>query len=121
MLNVEHDMEITDDLIAELLDCPKELCAAAYRSHWIATGHPEGRIACGNGSRFTTCTYHEDGQEFAEWSAIGAAKIGHGARIGPLRREPWQLLELAVEDAVARPWHIHWGPRGTEALRHHHW
>jgi hypothetical protein len=120
IVNVEHDMEVTDEHVAELIDCPAAACSFAYHVHWASTSLRDDVIAAGNGAR--DADRHPDpgflqgGEEWAEWSAIGLVKITPEARIGPLRREPWQRLELAVHDAVKRPWCLHWPP-----VNHHHW
>lgn len=117
---VEHDIEVTDEHIAELLACPHPLDSFAYRCHWISTGIDGGVIAAGAGERDfyrqPDAYYLQGGEEWANWSAIGLVKIAPEARIAPLRREPWSQLELAVEAAVRRPWHMHWPP-----VTHHHW
>ena len=115
IVNVEHDMEVTDEHVETLLACPHSLCSWAYESHWISTGLPRDVISAGtfgpNGRQ-----YLDGGEEWAEWSAIGLVKIARDARIGPLTEAPWNRLELSVETAVARPWHMHWPP-----VPHHHW
>lgn len=122
LVNVEHDVEATDEHIAALLDCPNPLCSWAYRCNWISTGLEGGVIAAGMGARvadsFTppNAYYLQGGEEWAAWSAIGLVKISPEARTGPLRREPWSRLELAVHDAVAGPWCVHW-----PEVPHWHW
>lgn len=121
IVNLEHDLEVSDAHIAALLDCPYGACAWAYRCHWASSGIPGGVIAAGRGERRHGGTgdprYLQGGEHWAAWAAIGLVKIVPAARIAPLRREPWQNLELAVHDATERPWHIHWTPE----LKHHHW
>lgn len=120
VVNLEHDIEVTDDHVAALIGCPYPLCSWAYDVHWASTSLRDDVIAAGNGAR--DADRHPDpgflqgGEEWAEWSAIGLVKITPDARVAPLRREPWQRLELAVHDAVTRPWHMHWPP-----VPHHHW
>lgn len=119
IVNVEHDVAVTDEHIAALIDCPHPLCAWAYRTHWITNGVGD-LIAAGTGRRDPATNpdpgYLTGGEEWAAWSAIGLCKIAPEARVGPLRPEPWMRLELAVHDAVKRPWHLHWPP-----VAHHHW
>lgn len=123
LINVEHDMEAGDEHVHALVDCPRPLCSWAYRCNWISTGLKGGVIAAGNGARIADhrhppeAYYLQGGEEWAKWSAIGLVKITPEARVGPLRREPWQRLELAVHDAVKRPWCMHWDP----PLNHWHW
>jgi hypothetical protein len=121
---VEHDIEVTDEHVRELLDCPHALCSWAYRANWISSGFAGGVIAAGTGARDSEYNpdpgYLQGGEEWAAWSAIGLVKVTAEARVGPLRAEPWQRLELAVHDAVnqpvRRPWHMHWPP-----VNHWHW
>lgn len=120
IVNVEHDIELYDEQVSELLACSHGLCTYAYACHWSSTHQPRDIFACGNGSRLTQCTYHQGGEEWAEWSAIGLIKITPEARVAPLRQEPWPVVELAIEDAVKRPWHVHWGESGR-GVEHHHW
>jgi hypothetical protein len=118
--NAEHDMEFGDEHIATLLDCPYPLCSWAYHGHWISTHLPGPVVAAGAGARDVAshpdAYYLQGGEECAAWSAIGLVKVTPRARTGPLRREPWNTLELAVNDAVRGPWHMHWPP-----VIHHHW
>lgn len=100
---VEHDLEVTDEHVRSLLVCRYHLCTIAYRLHWRSTGFPRSIFA-----------HYEHGQpiargvEWADWSGIGLCKIGRDARVGELRQEPWPRVELAVNDAVRGPWHVHW-------------
>lgn len=116
IVNIEHDIEATDDHIAELLDCPHDPCSYVYACHWQTTHTPHDVNAAGNGNSETQRTYCQGGEEWAEWSAIGAVKITPAARIGPLAKAHWSRVELSIENAVSRPWHLHWG-----TLNHHHW
>ena len=112
LVNVEHDIEVTDEHVAALLACPEPLCSWAYECHWASTGLDHDVIAAGNGRRDPRSNPDPDclvgGEEWAAWSAIGLVKLTADVRVGPLRREPWQRLELAVHDAVRGPWHMHW-------------
>jgi hypothetical protein len=120
LVGVEHDMDASDKHIAALLACPEPLCSWAYCVHWASTGLPYDVIAAGMGARDPETNpdpeHLQGGEEWAAWSAIGLCKIAPEARIAPLRREPWQRLELAVHDAVKRPWHMHGPP-----VDHWHW
>lgn len=126
IVGIEHDMEVSDAHVRELIDCPNSLCAWAYHCHFASTGLPRDVIAAGTGSRDSGLTsdpeYLTGGERWAAWSAIGVVKIAAQARLGPLRRESWQLLELSVHDAVHRPWHIHGNAvGGADLIHHHHW
>lgn len=124
IINVEHDMEVTDDHLQALLDCPHPLCSFAYTVHWITSGLQFDLIAAGSARTGLRSSLH-GGEEWAEWAAIGLVKITAEARIGPLRREPWWRVELAVEDAVQGPWHLHGNGSfpGDDSghIIHHHW
>ena len=112
IVNVEHDVEVTGEHIDALLACPHPLCSWAYESHWISTHQPRDVISARNPDGFIT-----EATEWAEQSAIGLVKITPGARIAPLVEAPWCSLEVSVENAVKRPWHMHFSP----PLPHHHW
>lgn len=117
IINIEHDLEVSDNHIATLLNCPHPLCSYAYQCHWASSHMDHDIYPHGKGTRYDyPVRYGTVDQEWADWSAIGCLKIEKVARIAELRREPWALLELAVEDAVARPIHLHW-----PEIRHHHW
>ena len=124
---VEHDIQVSDEHITELLACPHPLDSWAYRCHWISTGVAGGVIAAGTGERGTDWHpapgFLTGGEEWAAWSAIGLVKIAPEARIGRvLRRETWNRLELAVHDAVKRPWHMHGNAvGGAQLVPHFHW
>ena len=125
LVNIEHDMDVRERHLTELLACPHGACSWAYRCNWISTGIPGGAIAAGQGDwrdPVNPRVFVAGGEEWAEWSAIGLVKITPEARIGPLRREPWGTLELAVHDAVKRPWHLHGNAvGGARLVPHHHW
>lgn len=120
IVNVEHDIEATDGHVEALVACTRPLCAWAYRCHWRSTGLPHDVIAAGTGARDREQQpdpgYLQGGEEWAAWAAIGLVKITRPVRVGVLRAEPWQSLELAVHDAVTGPWHMHW-----PEVPHHHW
>lgn len=111
IVNIEHDVEVTDDQIADLLACPHPLCSWMYAAHWASTHLADDVIAARNGGKFI-----DEGTEWAEQSAIGFVKITPEARIAPLRKTVWQQLEVAIEEAVMPPWHMHGPP-----VPHHHW
>ncbi|GAC1530904.1 MAG: hypothetical protein NVS3B1_23600 [Marmoricola sp.] len=116
LLNVEHDMDVSDRHLQTLVDCPHDACSWAYHTHWASTGLSSDVIAARSAEwNDPAANYLQGGEEWAAWSAIGLVKITARARIAPLRREPWTRVELAVNDATARPWHMHWPP-----LTHHH-
>jgi hypothetical protein len=119
IVNVEHDIEVSDAHLDELVACPHGSCAWAYQCHWITTGHAEGIIAAGTGE----WAHHlQGGEEWADWSAIGLVKITPEARIEPLRCAKWQELEVRVHRAVARPWHVHGNAADKSGhATHHHW
>lgn len=113
IVNVEHDIEVIDAHLDELLACPHPLCSWAYECHFASTGRAEGIIAAGTGD----WAHHlQGGEEWADWSAIGLVKITARARTGPLAYRHWQQLERSVHNAVQRPWHVHW-----PLIPHHHW
>ena len=109
-VNLEHDLEVTDEQIAELLECPQPLCSWAYQMHWISTHLAADVYAHSNNGQLIA-----EGAEWADWSAIGLIKIAPEARIAPLRQVVWGQVEQAIAEAVSGPWHMHW-----PAITHHH-
>lgn len=112
IVNVEHDMEFSDDLVAELLSCPRELCAYPYEVR--PSGMPERVYSV---SYFGWGT--DDSIPFAIFSAIGFCKIAATAQVGTkLTKTTWMRVERVIHDAVItdqRLWHIHW-----PAIGHRH-
>ena len=113
LVNLEHDIDATDEHIAELLACPHPACTWAYECHWATTGQSDPQVAAGKGDFETHLT---GGEEWADWSAIGLVKLRPEARIAGLARTKWQLLEHSVHASVRGPWHVHW-----PLVAHHHW
>lgn len=111
LVNVEHDLEISDRELDEITECPHPLCSWSYAMHWVSTGAVADTWPHTAGGKFVT-----EGAEWAEWSAIGFVKIAPEARIAPLEKVLWRQVEDAIDKAVAKPWHLHW-----PAVPHHHW
>jgi hypothetical protein len=112
IINVEHDQEFSDDLVAELLSCPYDLCAYPYRV--TPFGWPGQTWGATYGSVWVS-----DGDPYAMFSSIGFCKITAPARAGTeLERLVWDKVEQSVHRAVARCkrlWHLHW-----PAIQHYH-
>lgn len=125
VVNVEHDMEFSDDLVDDLVNCPWPVCAFAYQvfptalQHWIYCATSEKS----NGK----LSWLNRGDEWAYWSSIGFCKIAPIARIKPLDRLFWQWLEHSVNRVVGNymnaggagyNWHIHWNE--GHGIKHNH-
>lgn len=105
---VEHDMECTDELITELLDCPRSLCTHAYLLYWVSTGQADPHYAHHVGGIWITA-----GGPDAEYSGIGFCKINPEARIPLVSLDPdhephWSHVDRAVNRAITCRWHVHW-------------
>ena len=117
IINVEHDHEVSDELIQGLLDCPHNFCSWAYwlgipsgGPHWA---HRTGKQPpCGG-------VWIETGDEWADFGGIGFCKITPEARVRPLRGPwdrkrqvwqdvDWQSVDIAVFAAVDERVHVHW-------------
>jgi hypothetical protein len=120
IVNVEHDMECSDELIQQLLDCPQPLCTHAYRMkgenapfcHRMGPLPPAGSIL----------DYWVKGpeDEWATYGGIGLCKITPEARVRDLEAREWPTLDIVVTKAVEGPevvpgsvkegrrWHVHW-------------
>lgn len=130
LVNVEHDMQFSDELIAELLDCPHPVCTHTYRvgpaayglqyAHdislvgWHPPIEPLSQYSA-RGSRWV-----EPGDEFADFSGIGFVKIDRAARCAPLREDSWRGVEISVNRAINARWHLHWGSGGV-GIKHYHY
>lgn len=112
LVNVEHDMEFSDELVAELLDCPHPRCSHAYQCDMSRTNRVWVHSYDGHGM---AGTWVREGEEWAAYSAIGFCKLTAEARSLPLGRAPWQGLERSVNDAAPGAWHIHW-----PGVQHYH-
>lgn len=111
IVNLEHDIEATDDHLEALFDCPHPLCWWAYRCHWVTTHRADDTYPALVESRRVT-----PADEWADWAPLGLLKITPQARTAPLARTPWVQLERSVNAAVAPPYHLHW-----PEVQHHHW
>jgi hypothetical protein len=131
VVNVEHDVERSERLIVELLDCEHPLCTRPYPSYKTvnpALPHDEtfGVIRHDHGAHppienitrwwSTGWKYIEDESvEWADWSVPGFVKIEARARTSPLERDCWNWIEHKVNASVSGRWHIHW-----PAISHDH-
>lgn len=115
LINVEQDMEFSDELVAELVDCEHPLCAYPYQVYPRSLGR---YIYCATTTQPDLDGHPRDprwvepGDEWAVWSSIGFAKIAPAARIRPLDKLFWQWLEHGVNRVVNKHaglrWHLHW-------------
>ena len=124
VINIEHDMERSDELVAGLLECPHPLCAYAYTVYPTALGR---YIYCATRDRITDAEFDAglrpgwiiEGEEWADWSSIGFCKIAPSAQLQPLDKMFWQWFEHTINrsatrttqvghQAVRNRWHIHW-------------
>jgi hypothetical protein len=103
---VEHDMQVDDDLIQQLLDCPEPFCSWSYwlglpsgGPHWA---HRTGlKPPCGG-------VWIETGDEWADFGGIGFCKIEPSARVRPLEETDWTGVDCAVSRATDCRVHVHW-------------
>lgn len=112
VVNVEHDVEISDDLIADLLDCPHPLCAHPYLVYAVSGIHdaPAYPFCVTNPGPWVT-----EGTEWAAWGAPGFMKVTPQGRYGPLPVRHWLGVEAAVNARLTCRWHLHW-----PAVEHYH-
>lgn len=121
LVNLEHDMQYSDTLARELLDCPHPCCTHAYRMHTGRYGdywaHSHDGL-CGMDGHWVT-----EGAEWAAYSAIGFCKIVPEVRTVPLERCQWRHVEHVVNSAIWRAtgavrdrWHVHW-----PGVEHYHY
>lgn len=110
IINIEHDMECSDDLISGLLTCPHPLCTYAYKLYWPSTHQavPHYAQAVGEKAHIGGGSWVSTGAEWADYTGIGFCKVEPAVRVRPLQREHWALLDMKVTAATGGRWHIHW-------------
>jgi hypothetical protein len=113
IVNVEHDMEVSDELIQALLDCPHPFCTHAYTLFPVSTGKRA------HYAQAASKPHIEDwiaaGVEWCAFTGIGFCKITPEARARRLGESTWQFVDLAVSAATDCPVHVHW-----PAVSHYH-
>ncbi len=115
VINVEHDVQVSDALIQSLIDCPEALCAQTYPLYAASGAH-----GTQDGPIFPYCQTNpgpwvEAGTEWAEWAAPGFIKVIPAARTGPLPEKHWLAVEAATNFHTPGRWHLHWPP-----VEHYH-
>lgn len=105
--NIEHDMECSDELIQELLDCPHPLCTHAYLLYWPSTHQAQPHYAQRHGGT-NYGDWIKQGEEWCDFSGIGFCKIVPQARVRPLVDSHWSIVDCAVTNATDAHWHVHW-------------
>jgi hypothetical protein len=106
LIVVEHDVEVSDELIQGLLDCPHPMCSWAYwlgipsgGPHW---SHRTGlKPPCGG-------VWVETGDDWADFGGIGFCKIAPSVRVRPLEETDWTGVDCAVSRATEGRVHLHW-------------
>jgi len=107
IVNVEHDMECSDELIQQLLDCPHPLCTHAYKLYWPSTHQVRPHYAQRDGGP-NYGEWIKEGVEWCGFTGIGFCKITPEARVSALVESPWQTVDCDVTKATEGPWHVHW-------------
>lgn len=115
VVNVEHDLQVSDDLIQALIDCPHPACAQTYPLYAASGTHGTDK-----GPIYPYCEHNPGpwvvfGVEWAEWAAPGFIKIQPEARTGPFPTKHWLSVEAATNHFTAGPWHLHW-----PSVEHYH-
>ena len=108
IVNVEHDMECSDELVRQLVECDQPACSHAYRV-WLSDRYKFVYAAHSPGIGWL-----REGTPAAHYCGIGFCKIEPSARTRPLNPGQWLTMEQAVNLSVAE-WHLHW-----PAVDHHH-
>jgi hypothetical protein len=103
LVNVEHDMRVSDDLIQRILDDSHPLVTYAYTLFWASTRSKEHYA-----QRMNYGEWVREGAESADYSGIGFARIDPEVRTGPLGRSTWQHVDVEVNKVVAGRWAILW-------------
>jgi len=114
LIVVEHDIEATDDLVQDLLDCPFSLCSFRYNLYWPSTSKPTPQYAqradppanCAPRSKYLG-TPVDDSAEFADFSGLGFVKISPECRVGVLSECHWAHCDIECNAAIVGRWHLH--------------
>ena len=106
IVNLEHDVECSDELIQTLLDCD---CAFGTWAYWlgIPSGGPHWAHRTGKQPRCGG-VWIETGDEWADFGGIGFCKITPEARVRPLEETDWTGVDCAVSRATDSRVHVHW-------------
>lgn len=115
VVNVEHDLQVDDDLIAALVDCPEPLCAQTYPLYAASGAHGTDQGPIYPYVEHEPGDWVAEGVEFADFAAPGFMKARPEARTGPLPEKHWLGVEQATNYYVTGRWHLHWPP-----VRHNH-
>jgi hypothetical protein len=107
IVNVEHDMEVSDELIQQLLDCPHPLCTFAYKLYWPSTHQAQPHYAQRDGGP-NYGEWIKEGVECCGFSGIGLCKIAPEARACPLADSHWSTVDCAISRSTEGDWHVHW-------------
>lgn len=106
IVGVEHDHEVSDELVQGLLDCPHSLCAWAYLLHMPSTGGASHYAQRDGGPNYGD--WIKPGVRWCGFSGIGFCKIAPEARVRSLAESPWQIVDCAISRATDGDWHVHW-------------
>lgn len=108
---IEHDMEVSDELITRLLEHPAPLATYAYILHWVSTHRPAAfaqRAGSFPAARKYLGTPIGEGEQWCDFTGIGFCKIAPEARSRPLQESSWQHVDMAVNAAVDARWQVLW-------------
>ena len=115
VVNVEHDLEVSDTLIQNLIDCPEPLCAQTYPLYAASGAHGTTDGPIYPYTATNPGAWVSEGTEWAEWAAPGFIKVTPDARVNPFPEKHWLTVEHATNYLTRGPWHLHWPP-----VEHHH-
>lgn len=119
IVNIEHDMQFSDELVTGLLDCPYHLCAYAYQVFPTQLGR---YIYCATRD-IDKPNWIDEGEKWAGWSSIGFCKVDPECQHRALPKQFWQWFEHSINHVVCDTrteyiggdvvntrtrWHIHW-------------
>ena len=125
IINVEHDMEVSDKLIADLIDCPEPLCTRPYKCYFevgrkrqvpLFAQHvfaPKYGHARRDGEHMLNLwakgvrPIRED-DRYADFAAAGFLKLAPEARVRPLEIDGWQGVEACIFQGCSGRYHLHW-------------
>lgn len=125
LVNLEHDLVPTLQVLDELIDCPSKLCTQAYKIYPLSTALDREvfvqRLASKDEVRFDRWVL--EGDAHADYTGLGLAKLEAEVRStiptsNIERYASWKGFDFSLSNLFhvqGKRWHIHW-----PAIPHHH-
>jgi hypothetical protein len=109
-------MEVSDDLVAELLGCKHRFCSFKYQLYWPSTSKADPHYAQRTGLKPPAGgEWVGADASWCDYTGIGFCKIAPECRVGALAESHWSHLDTAISHACVGRVHLH------GEVAHYHW